>query len=72
MDKHPRTKLCPKCQGVGLLETSIGCKPRRDCNGNDRVPILAPYERSLLLLRKCVTTRYTREFGGMQPLPRDK
>jgi RecJ-like exonuclease len=65
LDKHARTKLCPKCQGVGLLETSIGYKPCRDCNGNGRVPILALYERSLLLLRKCVKTRYAREFGGM-------
>ena len=35
----PRSKLCPRCKGIGLIETAIGGKWCRECSGSGRVPV---------------------------------
>lgn len=37
MTHRPRTRLCPKCKGVGLEEVYLGCRPCRVCYGRGRV-----------------------------------
>jgi DnaJ-class molecular chaperone len=33
-----KTKLCPACKGVGLIETAIGGHWCRECKGTGKVP----------------------------------
>ena len=37
-----KTKLCPKCHGVGLIETAIGGHLCRECRGTGHVPDQPP------------------------------
>ena len=39
-----KKKLCPKCHGVGLIETAIGGKYCWDCRGTGHVPDKPPGE----------------------------
>ena len=46
MIKRPRTRLCPRCKGVGLEEVYLGCRPCRVCFGRGRMTIPPPYKVS--------------------------
>ncbi len=41
-----KTKLCPKCLGVGLIETRIGGHYCRECGGRGRIPKPDPIGRT--------------------------
>ena len=35
-------RLCPRCKGIGLIETAIGGKYCYDCKGTGKIPDSAP------------------------------
>ena len=44
--EHSEFKLCPRCKGIGLIETTIGGKYCYDCKGTGRLPDKGPTNRT--------------------------